>query len=85
MESLDPVDLLAAYLEKAAEESCGQCAPCRFGTARTAMLSARLAKGEGTQADLEQIRHLVRHISLPACPAPSTWAGTGYNALRGGG
>ncbi len=65
-ESLDPVDLLAAYLEKTAEESCGQCAPCRFGTARTAVLSARLAKGEGTKEDLDQIRRLVRHISLTA-------------------
>ena len=63
---LDPVDLLAAYLKKVADESCGQCAPCRFGTARTARLSARLAKGEGTEADLEQIRRLVRHISLTA-------------------
>ena len=50
---VDPVDLLAAYLGKASEESCGQCTPCRLGTARMARLAQGVCKGEGKEADLD--------------------------------
>ena len=63
---LDPVDLMAAYLNKAAEESCGQCTPCRLGTARMAALVQRVCRGEGKEADLDQIRHIVRQIGVTA-------------------
>ncbi|WDP89069.1 MAG: FAD-dependent oxidoreductase [Desulfobacter sp.] len=64
--SVDPVDMLAAYLSKASEESCGQCTPCRLGTARMATLAQGLSKGEGKAGDLDQIRHLVRQIGHTA-------------------
>jgi len=64
--NLDPVDLLAAYLNKASDESCGQCTPCRLGTVRMAKLAAGLARGEGKQKDLDGIRRLVRQVSLTA-------------------
>ncbi len=63
---IDPVCLLAAYLKKAAEESCGQCTPCRLGTARLATLSADLVKGEGKVEDLDRIRHLANQIAITA-------------------
>jgi NADH-quinone oxidoreductase subunit F len=36
-------------------ESCGKCTPCREGTWWLVQTLARLEKGEGTEADLEQI------------------------------
>lgn len=36
-------------------ESCGQCPPCRIGTAQLAMLVATIERGTGTQKDLEKL------------------------------
>ena len=63
---IDPVSLLAAYFRKAAEESCGQCTPCRLGTAQLAAISQRLVNGEGIKEDLSRIRHLATQIGLTA-------------------
>ena len=60
---VDPVALLSAYLQKVSDESCGQCTPCRLGTARMATLSKKLADGRGTREELNQIRHLAVQIS----------------------
>ncbi len=65
-ESLDPAELLAAYLKKAEQESCGQCTPCRLGTVELARLAGGLAKGKGKSADLERIKTLVTLISRTA-------------------
>lgn len=65
-EDFDPVDFLAAYLNRASEESCGQCTPCRLGTARTARLAKRLSQGKGKASDIDQICDLVSQISLTA-------------------
>lgn len=64
--SVDPVALLAAYLEKAKDESCGQCAPCRLGTVRMAAHAQKLAAGTGTQRDLSKIRFLAVQVSRTA-------------------
>jgi len=65
-DTLDPAALLAAYLDKAAEESCGQCTPCRLGTAQMKTLSQRLCRGLGTREDLARIRFLADMISRTA-------------------
>ncbi len=65
-ETLDPAALLAAYLDKAAEESCGQCTPCRLGTAQMKDLAKRLCQGLGTREDLTRIRFLADMISRTA-------------------
>lgn len=65
-ESVDPVDLLAAYLKKASDESCGQCTPCRLGTAQMDTLAQGLIQGRGKEADLVRIRTLAVQISRTA-------------------
>jgi formate dehydrogenase (NADP+) beta subunit len=62
-EMADPVDLLRAYLEKVALESCGQCTPCREGTQRLTATINRICEGQGSRADLEEIRSMAKFIS----------------------
>ena len=62
-EAADPVDLLRAYLEKVARESCGQCTPCREGTPRLAATINRICRGEGCPADLDEIRGMAQFIA----------------------
>ncbi len=63
---IDPVDMLEAYLRRVAGESCGQCAPCRLGTARLCDIMERIMDGRGDRSDIERIRSLASHISLTA-------------------
>jgi NADH:ubiquinone oxidoreductase subunit F (NADH-binding) len=63
------VDILVSIAEFFAHESCGKCTPCREGSLRVAELVKRVAEGEGTQADLDQIRTLADHMSMSCfCP-----------------
>ena len=52
------LDVLVTLARFFLHESCGQCAPCRLGTAQMHALLTRLAQGEGTPADLEKLEHL---------------------------
>ncbi|BBO84527.1 NADPH-Fe(3+) oxidoreductase subunit beta [Desulfosarcina ovata subsp. sediminis] len=63
---VDPVDLLDAYLKRTAAESCGQCIPCRLGTAQLVDLMDDIVGGRGSEKTLEQIRFLVLQISRTA-------------------
>ncbi|MCX8160129.1 MAG: NADH-quinone oxidoreductase subunit NuoF [Candidatus Saccharicenans sp.] len=47
------VDLILYFLRFAREESCGQCAPCRLGTARMVRILEKITRGEGRPEDLE--------------------------------
>jgi len=63
----DETDLLSLCLEYARalqKYSCGQCIPCRVGTAVIEGLFEKLADGEGTGRDLDKIRELSETISL---------------------
>ncbi len=64
--AIDPVDLLRAYLEKVAEESCGQCTPCREGTQRLCAIMDRICGGQAQPGDLDEIRQMARFISESA-------------------
>lgn len=49
------IDIIKAFARLAAfyhHESCGQCGPCRQGTAKLAEILDRIAKGYGTKSDL---------------------------------
>ncbi|GBE41244.1 NADH-quinone oxidoreductase subunit F [bacterium BMS3Bbin09] len=46
-----------------AHESCGQCAPCREGTAMIKLLLDRMVNGQGEQDDLDQVMRLCRYIN----------------------
>lgn len=45
-----------------AHESCGQCTPCREGTAMIKLLLDRLIDGNGEEKDIDQIVRLCRYI-----------------------
>lgn len=63
---VDAVDMLHAYLKRVADESCGQCTPCREGTQQLARVMNALCEGEGTEEDMDTIRTLVTLIGLSA-------------------
>lgn len=46
------------YADFFSHESCGQCTPCREGTAWTARILRRLENGQGAPEDLEVLRSL---------------------------
>ena len=56
---LEVVRSLAAYN---AAESCGKCTPCREGTPRMVQVIDRLIAGDGSPADLDELRDLARVI-----------------------
>ena len=60
--SVDVLDMLRAYMVRAAEESCGQCFPCRHGLSRIAAILDGLCEGkaqEGCQQRLLELASLV--------------------------
>lgn len=63
---VDVVDMLRAYLRRVADESCGQCTPCREGTAQLSRIMDALCQGGGSDGDLDEIRLLAQTISLSA-------------------
>ncbi len=52
------VDLACALLDFFRRESCGKCTPCRVGTQRAWRLLARLARGQGSPDDLQELRYV---------------------------
>lgn len=46
------------YADFFSHESCGQCTPCREGTAWTARLLRKIERGEGTRDDIEVLKSL---------------------------
>jgi len=51
------------YADFFSHESCGQCTPCREGTAWTARILRRIEEGRGTEHDLEVLRSLKTTMS----------------------
>jgi NADH:ubiquinone oxidoreductase subunit F (NADH-binding) len=60
MPVIDVVRRLAAYN---AAESCGKCTPCREGTPRVVEALDRVASGQGSPNDLEELRYLAEIVS----------------------
>ena len=63
---VDVVDMLYAYLKRVADESCGQCTPCREGTQHLTRIMSAVCAGEGSEADMDTIRDLVTYVGLSA-------------------
>ena len=57
--ALDVVRRLAAYN---AAESCGKCTPCREGTPRMVDAIDRLMSGDGSAADIDELRYLAEVV-----------------------
>jgi bidirectional [NiFe] hydrogenase diaphorase subunit len=52
------VEVARFFMEFCMDESCGKCVPCRVGTVQMHRLLDRIAKGEGTRADLNRLKDL---------------------------
>jgi bidirectional [NiFe] hydrogenase diaphorase subunit len=52
------VEVARFFMAFCMDESCGKCVPCRIGTVEMHRLLDRIARGEGTAADLAQLRGL---------------------------
>ncbi len=61
------VDIARYFIAFCADESCGLCAPCRFGTVRLREILDRICEGGGKEddlADLERLGGVVQRTSL---------------------
>jgi NADH-quinone oxidoreductase subunit F len=56
------VDLARYFLTFTQDESCGQCTPCREGTARMLEILERICRGEGEPGDVVRLETLGRTI-----------------------
>jgi bidirectional [NiFe] hydrogenase diaphorase subunit len=66
-ESSDMVDVARYFMEFCMTESCGKCVPCRTGTQQMHGLLDRIARSQGTRADLallEDLCEVVQATSL---------------------
>jgi NADH:ubiquinone oxidoreductase subunit F (NADH-binding)/NADH:ubiquinone oxidoreductase subunit E len=52
---VSPVAFLRELLHFFAAESCGKCTPCRVGTYRAREILTRMAGGEGTRGDVDEL------------------------------
>ncbi len=52
------VDMARFFMEFVQEESCGQCTPCREGTARILDILDRIRTGHGSMQDLEELENI---------------------------
>jgi len=61
------VDITRFYLDFSVDESCGKCAPCRIGGRTLLNLLDKVANGNGTVEDVEQMQtlsHAMQRASL---------------------
>ncbi|HUE75686.1 MAG TPA: NuoF family protein [Chloroflexota bacterium] len=56
------VDVARYYMEFCMHESCGKCVPCRAGTVQMLRLIERITRGQGTEADLDQLAGLSEYL-----------------------
>jgi NADH-quinone oxidoreductase subunit F len=62
-ETTDMVEVLHNLMHFYAEESCGQCTPCREGTMWAYKVLDRLMNNEGTEKDIENLTRIPKNIS----------------------
>lgn len=62
-EDTDIVEALLVALRFFADESCGQCTPCREGTGWAYRIVKRILEGHGHAGDLDLLQSIARNIS----------------------
>jgi NADH:ubiquinone oxidoreductase subunit F (NADH-binding) len=75
--AIDVVRRLAAYN---AAESCGKCTPCREGAPRMAEALDRLASGQGSPKDLDELRYLAEIVGAASLCGLGQMAGGPVNS-----
>lgn len=82
-DSRNVVDILWEIAKFFQHESCGKCTPCREGTMRIAELLEKLAKGEGTQRDIDLIVTLSGYMQKTCfCPLGQSATTAFMSALK---
>ena len=61
-ETTDIVKQVRRMVDFYAHESCGQCTPCREGSAWTAQIMRRIENGQGTEADLDTLMEMTQQM-----------------------
>jgi len=63
------LDVLFRVAKFYAHESCGQCTPCRLGTAWILKIVRRMASGNGVRGDVDELARLAAGIKgMTLCP-----------------
>lgn len=76
------VDLASAFARVShfyRHESCGQCGPCREGTAKLAQIMERIARREGTKEDLTELEETANGTTNCICAL----AGAASDPIKG--
>ena len=76
--ALEVARRLAAYN---AAESCGKCTPCREGTPRIVAALDRMAAGEGSASDVDELRYLAEIVGAASLCGLGQMAGGPVNSL----
>ncbi|MDR3516481.1 MAG: FAD-dependent oxidoreductase [Azospirillaceae bacterium] len=77
------IDALWRYLDKAAEQSCGKCTPCRMGTVLIRDALNQLRIGDAVQLDFDTIDTLAQQMAETSlCGLGRTCAGALLGALH---
>ncbi len=63
-ETSSMVDVARYFMEFCMTESCGKCVPCRVGTFQMHGLLDKIAKGQGTPADLALLEELCEVVQM---------------------
>jgi len=63
-ETSSMVDVARYFMEFCMTESCGKCVPCRVGTYQMHGLLDKIAKGQGTPADLALLEELCEVVQM---------------------
>jgi len=61
-ETADVVKQVRRMVDFYAHESCGQCTPCREGSAWTAQILKRIEEGRGTEEDLDTLMEMTQQM-----------------------
>ncbi|MDR2725440.1 MAG: FAD-dependent oxidoreductase [Candidatus Adiutrix sp.] len=62
-DGIDGLDMLRAYMARAASESCGQCFPCRNGLKKISAILERLCQGEDYPKAAGRLEELARMVA----------------------
>ncbi|MEW6111601.1 MAG: NADH-quinone oxidoreductase subunit NuoF [Thermodesulfobacteriota bacterium] len=71
------VEVARYFVSFTAEESCGQCSPCRIGTRQMLGILTRITEGKGTLSDLDRLERIAQQVKKTSlcglgqtCPNP---------------
>ena len=65
-ESIDIVDMTREFAARFKAESCGQCFPCRMGSAEISDILDRICDGRGSDADIVRLEDLAEYVQESA-------------------